>query len=41
MSENEFSIDEGESYFDIRFYAYTPDGEFKIIIVKILAWNDY
>lgn len=41
MSENELVIDEGESYYDIRFCAYTPDGELNKMIVNIEAQNDY
>lgn len=41
MSENELVLDEGESYFDIRFYAYTPDRELNKLIINIEAQNDY
>ena len=41
MSEKELIFDEGETYFDIRFCAYAPNGELTKFIVNIEAQNDY
>lgn len=40
-SEKELIFDEGESYFDIRFYAFTPNGEYAKLIINVEAQNDY
>lgn len=41
MSEKELVFNEGESYFDIRFYALTPNGEHAKLIINVEAQNDY
>ena len=41
ISEKELVFSEGESYFDMRFYAFTPNGEHAKLIINIEAQNDY
>ena len=41
MNTADLVLDEGESYFDIYFYAYPPDGEKTKIIINVEAQNKY
>ena len=41
MNTADLVLDEGESYFDIYFYAYPPEGEKTKIIINVEAQNKY
>ena len=41
MSDKELVFDEGETYFDIRFCAYAPEGDLTKFIINVEAQNDY